>query len=87
MTEPSRVVLQLVGDNPDPILGIIWPHRLGQLRAGGDKGVHQVLGARHVWELLRNQHHRAPQSPDRDDESLLPTNQCQLGKIKIILYS
>ena len=80
MTEPSCVVLQLVGDNPDPVLGIIWPHRPGQLRAGGDQGVHQVLGARHVRELLRDQHHRAPQSPDCHDESLLPAHLCQLGE-------
>ena len=73
------VPLQLVGDLANPILGSLWSHRPGQLRADRDQGVHEVLGPHHVRELLHHQHHSAAQPPDRHDEPQLPAHLRQLG--------
>ena len=70
-----------MGDISDSVLGSIWSDRPGQLRADGNQRVHEILGSHHVRELLYHQHHCPAESPDRHDESLVPTNKCQLGKI------
>ena len=70
-----------MGDDADIILGFFRPDRPGQLRTDGNQRVHEVLGTGDVRELLCYQHHRPAESPDRHDESLVPTNKCQLGKI------
>ena len=70
-----------MGDDADIILGFFRPDRPGQLRTDGNQRVHEVLGAGNVRKLLCYQHHRPTESPDRHDESLVPTNKCQLGKV------